>query len=61
MYIKYIDNKTDYKLNDGDSVLMSLEQFKRDGKNLKGIPITYTKDGSEPKKEVEDELLGICE
>ena len=48
MYIKYIDNETNYKLQEDDSVLMSLEQFNNDGKELRDVPMTITPNGEEP-------------
>jgi len=48
MYIKYIDNNTDYRLGKDDSVLMSRDEFMAGGKDLKNIAITVTPDGSEP-------------
>lgn len=47
MYIKYADY-SGQALSDGDSVLMSLEEYRNGGKNLTGIPVTITRDGEEP-------------
>ena len=48
MYIKYINNDTDYKLSKDDSVLMSRDEFMAGGKDLKNIAITVTPNGEEP-------------
>ena len=47
MYIKYKDYNGQ-KLSEDDSILMSLEEFQNGGKELRNVPLTITKDGSEP-------------
>lgn len=56
MYIKFIDYNGQV-LEEGDSVLMSHDEFVNGGKNLKGVPLTITPDGSEPVEM--DEIRGI--
>ena len=48
MYIKYENYTQGEKVNDGDSVLMSLKEFIDGGKDLEGVAITVTTDGSPP-------------
>ena len=48
MYIKYADYTQGEKVNEGDSVLMSLKEFINGGKDLEGVAITVTPDGSLP-------------
>ena len=52
MYIKYADY--DGVLNDGDIVLMSHDEFVNGGKDLYGVPVCITPDGSEPKDAPEE-------
>ena len=54
MYIKFTDYNGQ-ELEQCDSVLMSHEEFVNGGKDLRGVPLTITPDGSEPKEEVLDE------
>ncbi len=57
MYIKYLDYSGE-TLSSEDCVLMSAKEFEEGGKNLMGVPVTITPDGSEPKNiEIEGELL----
>ena len=49
MYIKYADFHGQ-DLNDGDSVLMSLEEYRNGGKDLLDVPTTITKTGEEPQE-----------
>lgn len=37
-------------LDDSDSILMSLEEYRNGGKNLIGVPVTITPDGNEPSE-----------
>lgn len=55
-YVKYEDY--DGKLNEGECVLMSKAQFDNGGKDLIGVPVAITPDGSEPKEqeEIENEM-----
>ena len=46
MYIKYKDY--DGELKDGDTVLMSHQEFVDGGKDLMGVPVTITLTGEEP-------------
>ena len=55
MYIKLKDYNGQ-ELEKGDSVLMSRDEWLDVGKNIKGIPLTITPDGSEPKDI--DEIIG---
>lgn len=57
MYIKYINNDTDYKLSKDDSVLISRDEFMQGGKDLRGVAMTVTPDGSEPKESVIKEVM----
>jgi len=50
MYIKYKDYNGQ-KLLEGQSILMSHDEFVTGGKDLKDVPLTITKDGSEPLAE----------
>ena len=51
MYIKYKDYKG--TLNEDEVLLMSHQEFVDGGDKVKGVPVTVTPNGSEPK-EVED-------
>ena len=53
-YIKY--SEFTGTLQDDEILLMSHEEFQAGGKEIKGIPICITFDGSEPKEEVDNEL-----
>ena len=48
MYIKYENYIKGDTVNEGDSVLMSLKEFIDGGKDLEGVSITVTPDGSPP-------------
>ena len=48
MYIKYKDYNGQ-TLQDGDSVLMSHEEFENGGNELKGVPLAITPFGEEPQ------------
>lgn len=52
MYIKYSDYTEG--IEEGDSVLMSAEEFVNGGKNLVNVPVTITPYGEEPEEEVEE-------
>ena len=54
MYIKL----TDYTgtLQDGDALLMSHDEFVSGGKNITGVPVSVTPDGSEPVETEMEEL-----
>jgi hypothetical protein len=52
MYIKYADCRGE--LNAGDMVLMSHDEFVSGGKDLYGVPVCITPDGSEPKDAPEE-------
>ena len=56
MYIKYADYNGQ-KLAKGDSVLMSHDEFVAGGKDLRGVALTVTPDGSEPTEMEHDRIL----
>jgi len=47
MYIKYKDYNGQ-EVDKDDSILMGHDEFVNGGKDLRGVPLTITKDGSEP-------------
>ena len=57
MYIKYNNYKAGTPVNDGDSILMSLQDFLDGGKNITHVPITITPDGSPPDETPEAEEM----
>lgn len=57
MYVKYADFTG--TLNEGDILLMSAAEFAAGGKDVMGVPVTITPDGSEPVENLEDpEMIG---
>lgn len=52
MYIKFKDYHGQ-KLDKEDSILMSHDEFINGGKELKGVALTITPDGNEPKEQDE--------
>jgi len=55
IYRQYADFQGD--LAGADMVLMSAAEFNAGGKNLIGVPIAVTPDGSEPQEPEEGEML----
>jgi len=53
MYIQYKEYNGQ-ELSEGQSILMSNEEFVAGGKDLKGVPLTVTQDGSEPVEATEE-------
>ena len=58
MYVKYKNYLDGAKLNEGDMILMSHDEFINGGKDIENIPIAVTPDGSEPQEPEEDFEIG---
>ena len=56
MYIKFKDYKGQ-ELDKEDSILMSHDEFVNGGNTLRGVPLTITKDGSEPVDNIDSDNL----